>query len=220
MARVALLLLLVAPLCWGRWRADDAALIATDSSQAIQNERANQFHLARLRNLAMVQQFRAEGLLVYVPQRMPYYYLHDVPGEYRYLRPWSKLFLDQLSREYYARFHQPLRITSMLRTVQVQRRLTRWNPNAADAVGADRSSHLTGATLDISKHSMSYRGVLWMRRYLRQMKAAGYLYPVEEFHEPCFHVMVFPTYRHYAAAPARRSAAHPRLASSSRRLHH
>lgn len=219
MARVALLLLLVAPLCWGRWRADDAALIATDSSQAIQNERANEFHLARLRNLAMVQQFRAEGLLVYVPQRMPYYYLHDVPGDYRYLRPWSKLFLDQLSREYYARFHQPLRITSMLRTVQVQRRLTRWNPNAADAVGADRSSHLTGATLDISKHSMSYRGVLWMRRYLRQMKAAGYLYPVEEFHEPCFHVMVFPTYRHYAAAPARRSAAQARLASSSRSLH-
>ncbi|HTU32542.1 MAG TPA: DUF5715 family protein [Candidatus Acidoferrum sp.] len=170
-------------------------LVANELSQAIQNERANQFHLTRLANLAMVREFHAEGLLVSVPSRMPYYYLDHVSPDYSYLRPWAKLFLDQLSREYYERFGQPLRVTSLLRTVQVQERLTRWNSNAAQAVGADRSSHLTGATLDISKHFMNYRGELWLRRNLVQMERAGYLYAIEEFHQPCFHVMVFPTYR-------------------------
>lgn len=198
----ALLMLSAAPpalaYSTGDGGADDA-LVATDNSQSIQNLRANQYDLSRLRDLGMVREFRAQGLLVPVHSRMPYYYIHGVPAGYRYLRPWSKLFLDRLSREYYARFRQPLRITSMLRTVHLQQRLTRWNPNAADATGADRSSHLTGATLDISKHGMSARGQNWLRNVLVQLKGGGYLYAIEEFQEPCFHVMVFPTYRDYVA---------------------
>ncbi len=213
-AGLLLLVLLAAPVSNARRRnyVYVPPLVATEYSQAIQNERANQFHLTRLRNLAMVREFHAEGLLVNVPSRMPYYYLDHVPADYSYLRPWAKLFLDQLSREYYARFGQPLRVTSMLRTVQLQERLTHWNPNAAQAVGADRSSHLTGATLDISKHFMSYRGELWMRRHLVQMQHSGYLYAIEEFHEPCFHVMVFPTYR-----PHDRRASMARQASRTKR---
>lgn len=201
----ALFILSAAPLSRAYSTGDDAAedaLVATDNSQAIQNLRANQYDLSRLRDLEMVREFREQGLLVPVHSRMPYYYIHSVPADYRYLRPWSKLFLDRLSREYYARFRQPLRITSMLRTVHRQERLTRWNPNAADATGADRSSHLTGATLDISKHGMSARGQNWLRNVLVQLKRGGYLYAIEEFQEPCFHVMVFPTYREYVSGTA------------------
>lgn len=196
-------------------------LVATEASQAIQNERANQFHLTRLLDLAMVREFHSDGLLVSVPSRMPYYYLDHVSPDYSYLRPWAKVFLDQLSREYYARFGQPLRITSMLRTVLVQERLTRWNPNAAQAIGADRSSHLTGATLDISKHFMNYRGELWMRRTLVQMERAGYVYAIEEFHQPCFHVMVFPTYRQYVypRASGTLQAVHTRHVPGARSAH-
>jgi hypothetical protein len=202
-ACVAALVLLTASLCQGRGRGDEDLLVATESSQAIQNERANAYHLSRLRDVAMVRQFAAEGLLVSVPPSTPYYYVHGVPAHYRYLRPWTKRFLDRLSRQYYAHFHDPLRITSMLRTVQSQRRLTHTNPNAADATGADRSSHLTGATLDISKHSMSSRGQLWLRKMLLEMKNEGYLYAIEEFQEPCFHVMVYPTYRQFGVHHAR-----------------
>lgn len=218
LAGPVLFVLFAAPISQARRRAYVwvPPLVATDASQAIQNERANQYHLARLRNLAMVQEFRAEGLLVSVPSRMPYYYLHTVSADYSYLRPWSKLFLDQLSRDYYARFRQPLRITSMLRTVYVQREMTRWNPNAADAVGADRSSHLTGATLDISKHGMNYRGELWMRQYLVRMERAGYLYAIEEFHEPCFHVMVFPTYRQSPVTHGQYAVEHARVTTVAR----
>ncbi|HKS65604.1 MAG TPA: DUF5715 family protein [Candidatus Acidoferrales bacterium] len=232
LARAAFLILMASAVCSARGR--DSLLAARVSSQAIQNERADAFHLSRLRDVAMVQKFRAEGLLVSVPSRTSSYYLQDVPTDYRYLRPWSKLFLDRISRDYYARFHEPLRVTSMLRTVSVQRRLSRTNPNAADAIGSDRSSHLTGATLDISKHGMDPRGVVWMRNILLELKNAGYIYPIEEFQEPCFHVMVLPTYRNYAADPLgqatirRASVRRPPVSGSSvhrkfrrrRRIHH
>jgi hypothetical protein len=62
-----------------------------------------------------------------------------------------------------------------------------------------------------------------MRTMLLQLKREGYLYPVEEFQEPCFHVMVFPPYRQYVAPrqvatadrPATRAAVRHRV-----RRHH
>ncbi len=180
-------------------------LSANASSQTIQNAQADAYHLARMRNRAMIVEFVEEGYLVSVRPQTRSYYLHGVPPAYRYLRPWSKRFLDRISNDYHANFHQPLRVTSLVRTVAMQRRLAHRNPNAADATGDDRSSHLTGATLDISKHSMSWREKKWLRRELIELQKAGYLYAVEEFHQPCFHVMVFPNYRDYAPNPATRS---------------
>lgn len=170
-------------------------LAANTASQSIQNARADAYHLARMTDRSMVEDFAAAGYLVSVPPETRSYYLHGVPASYSYLRPWAKRFLDQISLEYYANFHQPLRVTSLIRTVSLQRRLARRNFNAADATGDDRSSHLTGATLDISKHSMSWSEKKWLRRELIELEQSGYLYAIEEFRQPCFHVMVFPNYR-------------------------
>jgi hypothetical protein len=194
-AMAAAAILLVSPL---RLRAgDQSMLLATASSQAIQNEKANEFHLSRMRNRAMIRRFHRAGLLVRVPTRTRDYYLHGIPSAYHYLRPWTRLFLTRLSRQFHARFGQRLRVTSMIRTVWLQRRMTHRNPNAVRATGPDRSSHLTGATLDISKRFMSARGQEWMRHVLLRLEQSGYLYAIEEFEEPCFHVMVYPTYRRY-----------------------
>jgi hypothetical protein len=176
-----------------------SALVARPSSQFIQNERANDYHLSRMRNIAMIRRFHADGLLVSVPARTRFYYLHRIPAAYRYLRPWARTFLDRLSREFYATFHQRLRVTSMVRTVALQRRLLHRNGNAANATGAYRSSHLTGATLDISKHFMGPREQAWMRHVLYRLANRGYLYAIEEFEEPCFHIMVYPTYADYVS---------------------
>jgi hypothetical protein len=176
-----------------------SVLAATSASQSIQNARADAYHLSRMRNIAMIRRFHAAGLLVSVPWRTRFYYLHQIPAAYRYLRPWAKTFLDRLSREFYAACHQRLRVTSLVRTVALQRRLLRRNSNAADAMGAYRSSHLTGATLDISKHFMSPQGRIWMRRVLDRLAEEGYLYAVEEFEQPCFHVMVYPNYADYVS---------------------
>jgi hypothetical protein len=182
-----------------------SVLTANASSQTIQNARADAYHLTRMRNRAMIVQFAEAGYLVSVRSRTRYYYLHRVPSAYRYLRPWTKRFLDQISKDYYANFHQRLRVTSLVRTVEMQRRLAHRNSNAADATGDDRSSHLTGATLDISKHSMSWREKKWLRHELIELQKSGYLYAVEEFHQPCFHVMVYPNYRDYAPNRASQS---------------
>ncbi|HVB99154.1 MAG TPA: DUF5715 family protein [Candidatus Dormibacteraeota bacterium] len=196
---LSLVALLLAAPAWARGRANRWVLVANASSQAIQNARANEYDLSRMRNDAMIQQFYQDGYLVPVPSNTPSYYLYEIRAPHRYLRPWTKLFLDRLSGEYYARFRQRLRVTSLVRTVSSQIRLGYRNPNAAEATGPNRSSHLTGAALDISKRFMSPRGIEWMRSVLFRLKQAGYVYAIEEFHEPDFHVMVYPTYRELVA---------------------
>ena len=177
--------------------AHQSPLQAEWNSQRIQNRRADADHLSRMRNTAMVRRFARAGLLVRVPRRTRYYYTRFIPAKYRYLRPWSKLFLDRLARQHYARFRKKLRITSLVRTVALQRWMRRRNQNAAPSLGPRRSSHLTGATLDISKKGMSAREIAWMRRVLGKLKARGYLYAVEEFEQPTFHIMVFRNYPRY-----------------------
>lgn len=182
------------------WCASAELLRAKPTSQLTQNRRADEENLSRIRDRAMLRRFVRAGLLEPVPPRTRYYYTRYIPPEYHYLRPWSKLFLDRLSRQHYARFKKPLRVTSMVRTASMQARLAGRNLNAADAHGPRRSSHLTGATLDISKAGMSAEQIEWMRGVLHALKEQGYLYAVEEFAQPTFHIMVFRNYTEYVAA--------------------
>ena len=172
-------------------------LLASASSQAIQNARADDDDLSRMRDLDMVQRFASAGYLTGVPLSTRSYYLHAVSAPYRFSRPWTKLFLQRLSQQYYEKFKQRLRVTSLVRTVASQVRLARVNGNAADAFGPLRSSHLTGASLDISKHGMSPVARRWMRKVLYSLRRGGYLYAIEEFQQPTFHVMVFRNYPEY-----------------------
>lgn len=172
-------------------------LIATESSQRIQNQRADAENLSRMQNVTMLNRFRDHGYLVHVPASTPFYYLRSIPAKYRYLRPWSRLFLDRLSEQFHARFNARLKVTSLVRTVAFQVSLQKRNSNAAAATGPLSSSHLTGATLDISKTPMSTSQMNWMRRVLSNLRKAGYLYAVEEFQQPAFHVMVYRNYVEY-----------------------
>jgi hypothetical protein len=179
-------------------------LRANGSSQAIQNQRADRDDLSRMEDAAMVQRFAQAGLLVRVPSRTKYYYTRYIPAKYRYLRPWSKLFLDRLCSQYHQRFQNKCRVTSTLRTAAFQNSLRKRNGNAASAYGPRRSSHLTGATLDISKKGMGAAEIAWMRRVLYSLREAGYLYAVEEFSQPTFHIMVYKNYPQYVAALERK----------------
>lgn len=97
-------------------------------------------------------------------------------------------------------FGTKLKITSLIRTVATQRSLRSRNGNAAPARGESRSTHLTGASVDISKHPHSKREIYWLRQVLRRLTRQGFLHAIEEFHQPHFHVMVFRRYRSYARA--------------------
>lgn len=174
-----------------------ASLRATRGSQSIQNKRADQDHLSRMENDEMVERWARLKLLVPVPAKTSSYYLHAVRGQNRYLRPWAHLFLDRLSTQYQARFGRPMRVTSLLRTATYQRSLQGRNGNAAAAVGPKRSAHLTGACLDISKKGMTGAQVAWVRNVLSSLRAKKYLYAVEEFQQPVFHILVHRDYTEY-----------------------
>lgn len=176
------------------WAAGRSALVANALSQAIQNTRADDDNLSRMRDVSMLQKFVRRGYLVATPSSTRTYYMHAISPQYRYCRPWTRTFLDRLSRQYYAKFGERLRVTSLVRTTGSQLRLAEYNDNAAEAFGPLRSSHLTGASIDISKHDMSPAGQRWMRNMLYSLREQGYVYAIEEFEQPAFHVMVFKNY--------------------------
>ena len=147
----------------------------------------------------MVQRWARLELLTRVKEKTRDYYLHAVPNDYRYLRPWAHLFLQRLASQFRTRFGRPLRVTSMLRTVSYQRSLARRNGNAAPSTGPKASVHLTGACLDISKKGMTRSQQSWVRNVLASLHAKKYLYAIEEFRQPTFHVLVHRRYEDYVA---------------------
>jgi hypothetical protein len=174
-------------------------LRATWNSQVVQNKRADADDLSRMKDAAMVRRFAQAGLVDRVPSRTKYYYTRYIPAQCSYLRPWSKLFLDRISRQYHARFKKKMRVTSLIRTVAFQNSLQKRNGNAASSYGPRRSSHLTGATLDISKNGMRQAEIDWMRGVLHSLREKGHIYAVEEFSQPTFHIMVYKSYPKYVA---------------------
>jgi hypothetical protein len=176
---------------------DTMDLSAAADSQRLQNEQADAQDLSRMKDDAMVRRFRGLALLVPVRATTPAYYLQGIPSKFRYSRPWARLFLQRLGQQFHARFGTRLRVTGLVRTVQYQQALAGRNANAAPASGDKRSAHLTGATLDISKRFMNSREAAWTRRVLSQLRQRGVLYAIEEFAQPCFHVMVYRCYDDY-----------------------
>jgi Family of unknown function (DUF5715) len=193
---------------------DRHSLAADVSSQTIQNTHADAANLSRMTNVAMIQRFARHGYLVSVPSSANSYYLHAIRPSQRYCRPWTKLLLERLSSQYQARFHQRLRVTSLVRTVGSQERLARRNENAAEATGDERSSHLTGATIDISKRWMSPAGQEWVREVLYSLREQGYVYAIEEFYQPTFHIMVYPNYAQYVKQLKHRRERTPDVANA------
>jgi uncharacterized protein YcbK (DUF882 family) len=174
-----------------------ASLRATRSSQLVQNQRADEDQLSRMEDPAMTARWVRLQLLEPVPVKTSGYYLHAVREQNRYLRPWTRLFLSRLSSQYRARFGKQLRVTSLLRTAEYQRSLQGRNGNAASAKGPKRSAHLTGASIDISKKGMTGAERQWLRRVLTSLRGNGYLYAIEEYQQPVFHILVHRKYADY-----------------------
>ena len=85
----------------------------------------------------------------------------------------------------------------MIRTISLQNSLRRRNANAASPYGEKRSTHLTGASIDISKKGMTRAQQNWMRGVLRSLREQGYIFAIEEFRQPAFHIMVYRQYEDY-----------------------
>ena len=128
---------------------------------------------------------------------------------HRYCRPWTARFLSDFARAHAAQFGGPLLVSSAVRTVEYQKRLMRINGNAAAAEGDIVSPHLTGATIDIAKGTMSRKEIGWVRSWLLPLQQAGKLDVEEEFQQACFHITVYKTYAPLPAAPGQRRPRRP-----------
>lgn len=176
-----------------------------------QNQMADHDGLTRVRDDDDLNDLRREHKLVPLPDNEAVHVDDRLPLNRRYSRPWTAVFLAVLSRDFYASFHEPLQLTSAVRTVQIQQRLLHTNGNAAPIAGETASPHLTGQAIDIGKRGLTMPQIAWMRAYLEPLIQAGKIDVEEEFQQSCFHISVYRSY----TTPVRESLATTGLPRSS-----
>lgn len=177
-----------------------APLRAKPGALRRENAAAARDRLSRLASRRMLTRFRRARLLVSLPGSTGTYYVSGVPASLRVARPWTRRFVEQLAAAKHRFFGSPLRITGLTRTRVYQQALIATNANAAPARGRIQSTHLTGASVDISKRLLSDPEIHWLRTVLRRLTADGLVHAVEEFRQPHFHVLVRKRYGAYARA--------------------
>jgi Family of unknown function (DUF5715) len=163
-------------------------------SLLIQNEEIDRLDLPRIQDDAQLQELVASGDLVAIAPSESLRINSTLPENRRYCRPWTLDFLNDLSNDYYQRFHSQIQLNSAVRTVKVQKRLRRHNRNAAPYEGDTASSHLAGITVDIQRRGMTVEQIKWVEQYLIPLHDMGLVEPEEERHHWCFHIMVSDRY--------------------------
>ena len=177
-----------------------------------QNLIADEEGLTRIQDEADLRRMRTVRALVDFPVSASLRVNPELASDHRCARPWTVRFASDISRAYYARFHEPLQVNSAVRTVSYQLRLRRVNGNAAGTEGDVASPHLTGEAMDFGKHGMSTAEIAWMRLYLRPLMQDGKLDVEEEFQQACFHISVYRAYASGLSGPRRRSNARSEVA--------
>jgi len=158
-----------------------------------ENEELDRLQLPRIADEYELLRFEASQELVPVPETDALKFAPDLPDDHRYCRPWTRDFLQDFSEAYYTEFHSPIQINSLVRTVEQQHQLRRWNRFAAPEFGDTASTHLTGVTFDMSRRGLTYEQYEWIRNYLLPLQAEGMIDPIEE-RQPVLHVVVFDKY--------------------------
>jgi hypothetical protein len=157
-----------------------------------QNERTDD--LERIQDDDQLLELTQNGSLIDLPSTRAVSVAGNLPEDRRYCRPWTRTFVEDFARDFYDEFHQPITVTSAVRTVAVQKKLRRRNHNAADIDGELASPHLTGATIDVGKRGMTKAQLKWCREYLLEQQNRGSIDVAEEFRQRVFHITVYKDY--------------------------
>ena len=171
-----------------------APLKGSLASLARQNEKTDQDDLERILDEDDLKDRIASKVLVPIPVSASLTVNNNLSETHRYCRPWTATFLSDLAQAHTERFETPLQVTSAVRTVEYQKQLMQVNGNATNAEGDIVSPHLTGATIDIGKNTMSRAELAWMRNRLLQLQLQGKIDVEEEFRQACFHITVYKAY--------------------------
>jgi Family of unknown function (DUF5715) len=158
-----------------------------------ENEELDRLQLPRISDEYELLRYESSQELVPVPETDALKLAADLTESHRYARPWTRDFLQDFSEAFYTQFHSPIQINSLVRTVEQQHRLRRWNRFAAPEFGDTASTHLTGVTFDMSRRGLTFDQYEWIRNYLLPLQAQGMVDPIEE-RQPVLHVVVYEKY--------------------------
>lgn len=95
--------------------------------------------------------------------------------------------LDTLACHFKKKFNQKLFLTSALRTVEYQKKLTKKNRNATE----EGSMHMRGCAFDITYKKLSREKIKWIEAELKKLKTARIWITKETRGSLCFHIVVF-----------------------------
>ena len=163
-------------------------------SLLLQNQEIDRLDLPRIADDEELESLKASEALVPILESESLRFDPRLDPARRYCRPWTREFVEDLSKAYYKQFGAQIQVNSAVRTVKVQHKLRRHNRNAAPEAGDTASSHLAGVTLDLQRRGMSKQQVKWVEEYMLPMKTQGLIEPEEERHQWVFHVMVSSRY--------------------------
>jgi len=133
-----------------------------------------------------------------------YYRVRDLTHSHPYLTPVAEQFLEDLGKRFHEKLNEKglpayyFEISSLLRTRENQKRLSRSNGNATT-----NSSHMYGTTFDIPYFTLVKRTLFWkeaevtdgrasklLSEALGELRKEGRCVAVTERKEACFHITV------------------------------
>lgn len=167
-----------------------------------QNFAADLWKLERFENEAEIKKaIQDKKLVAVLPNAQNYFIDPRLDRKTYFIRPWVPGFMEQFANDFYGQtqldkkaYRKKLEITGLVRDKKYQKNLARRNPNAVwdEKNPARQSSHLTGATFDITTRGLSRDEICWIKGYLLELQNLHLIHVRDEFYNNCLHVMVFP----------------------------
>lgn len=153
---------------------------------------AASFHIPLITDFNLMDQLIADGKLIEVPEEGEGFLVQKLTYSRSVLTPEAFGILTEISNLFFTETSKRLSISSMTRTMQTQKKLSKVNSNAA----LGESAHAYGAAFDISYsqydnvkgRNHSYEKLV--QRILDDMVAEGKIYYIKEKSQPCFHVTI------------------------------
>ena len=163
-------------------------------SLLLQNAEVDRMELPRIQDDFELESLKSKGDLVEINPSEHLRFDPRLDPDRRYCRPWTRDFVEDLSKAYFEAFGTQIQVNSAVRTVKIQKKLRRHNRNAAPEKGELASSHLAGTTVDLQRRGMTPVQIKWIQQYMMPLKALGLIEPEEERRQWVFHVMVSDKY--------------------------
>ena len=130
--------------------------------------------------------------LIPVPEEGEGYKIQKLVHSRAFLNNQAYLILKEITSQFLKETNNELSLSSLTRTAESQRKLSRVNSNATKG----HSAHSYGASFDISyskygdKLGRNYANEKVVQQILDQLVESGKIYYIKERRQPCFHVTV------------------------------